>query len=102
MPRWADFLVDCLQVDAAVNLDGGGSTTMVINGNVVNCPSDGADPPCTGSERAVPNTLLLVERDATTAAPQADPFAGGGRTLAWDDKFSFNPVVSFAPAGAAG
>ncbi|MCP4246512.1 MAG: hypothetical protein GY778_05635 [bacterium] len=92
----AAFLVDCLQVDQAVNLDGGGSTTMVVNGSVVNCPSDGATTPCTGSERAVPNALLLIERDATTGSPLVDPFAGDGRALAWDDKFSFNPVVPLA------
>jgi len=98
----ADFLVDCLHVEHAVNLDGGGSTTMVINGDVVNCPSDGADPPCTGTERAVPNALLLVQRDATTGPPLSDPFTVDGRALAWDDKFSFNPVVPLtfpAPGG---
>jgi hypothetical protein len=93
----ADFLVNCLQVDHAVNLDGGGSTTMVIDGSVVNCPSDGADPPCTGTERGVPNTLLLIRRDATTAAPLSDSFPADGRELDWDDKFSANAVVPFAP-----
>jgi hypothetical protein len=98
----ADFLVNCLQVEHAVNLDGGGSTTMVVDDSVVNCPSDGADPPCTGTERAVPNALLLVQQDATTGAPLSDPFSAGGRALAWDDKFSFNPVVSFAPPAPQG
>jgi hypothetical protein len=40
----------------AVNLDGGGSTTVVIRDSVVNSPSD-----ATG-ERAVGNALLLVKR----------------------------------------
>ena len=39
----------------AMNLDGGGSTTMVVNGKVLNAPSD-------GSERAVSNALLVVKR----------------------------------------
>lgn len=39
----------------AMNFDGGGSTTMVIDGRVVNAPSD-----ATG-ERAVGNALLLVK-----------------------------------------
>ena len=40
----------------ALNFDGGGSTTMVIDGAVVNTPSD------TTGERAVGNALLLVRR----------------------------------------
>ncbi len=98
----ADFLVDCLQVEHAVNFDGGGSTTMVINGGVVNCPSDGADPPCTGYERGVPNALLLVERETETTSPLSDPFSAAGRALAWDDKFSSNPVVAHAPPAPEG
>lgn len=98
----ADFLVNSLQAEHAVNFDGGGSTTMVINGAVVNCPSDGADPPCTGTERAVPNALLLVERDATTAWPLTDEFPAGGRSLPWDDKFTFNPVEPFSPSAPDG
>lgn len=38
----------------AVNLDGGGSSTMVIHNNVVNSPSD------PGGERSVANALLVV------------------------------------------
>jgi hypothetical protein len=40
----------------AMNFDGGGSTTMVINGSVVNVPSDSA------GERAVGNALLLLKK----------------------------------------
>jgi hypothetical protein len=43
----------------ALNLDGGGSTTMVVRGNVVNHPSD-----ATG-ERPVGNALLLISRAPT-------------------------------------
>jgi len=42
----------------AVNLDGGGSTTMVVRGRVVNRPSD-------GSERPVANALLVVSSAPT-------------------------------------
>ncbi len=42
----------------AVNLDGGGSTTMVVRGRVVNSPSD-------GSERPVANALLVVSTAPT-------------------------------------
>ncbi|HYD53714.1 MAG TPA: phosphodiester glycosidase family protein [Gemmatimonadaceae bacterium] len=40
----------------AINLDGGGSTTLVLRDSVVNSPSDAA------GERAVGNALLLVRR----------------------------------------
>jgi hypothetical protein len=48
----------------AVNLDGGGSTTMVVRGKVVNRPSD-----ATG-ERAVANALLLISTAPTGALTQ--------------------------------
>jgi exopolysaccharide biosynthesis protein len=40
----------------AMNFDGGGSTTMVIDGAVVNVPSDST------GERAVGNTLMVVKK----------------------------------------
>ena len=40
----------------AVNLDGGGSTTMVVQGKVVNAPSDKT------GERGVANTLQVIEQ----------------------------------------
>ncbi|MBI3112638.1 MAG: phosphodiester glycosidase family protein [Ignavibacteriales bacterium] len=40
----------------AVNLDGGGSTTMVVQGKVVNAPSDKT------GEREVANTLQVIEQ----------------------------------------
>ncbi|HEX2963057.1 MAG TPA: phosphodiester glycosidase family protein, partial [Ignavibacteriales bacterium] len=42
-----------------LNLDGGGSTTMVIDGNVVNRPSDKE------GERPVGNCLLLIRSTKT-------------------------------------
>ena len=39
----------------AMALDGGGSSTLVVNGQVVNSPSDGA-------ERPVSDALLLIAR----------------------------------------
>lgn len=51
----AEFLLSLGAWDA-LNLDGGGSTAMVVRGDVVNKPSD-----LTG-ERAVANVLLFVER----------------------------------------
>lgn len=48
----ADFMI-LSGVGEGVNLDGGGSTTMIIRDEVMNSPSD-------GSERAVSNALLIV------------------------------------------
>jgi exopolysaccharide biosynthesis protein len=42
--------------DLALNFDGGGSTTMVVEGETVNSPSDPS------GERPVSNSLLLRER----------------------------------------
>jgi hypothetical protein len=49
----AGFLIH-IGVHNGINLDGGGSTTMVINDTVMNSPSDAA------GERAVANALLLI------------------------------------------
>jgi hypothetical protein len=49
----ANFLV-AIGVKNAFNLDGGGSTTMVVRGKVVNDPSD------PGGERSVANTLQVI------------------------------------------
>ena len=45
-----------LGCDEAINLDGGGSTTMVVSGKVVNSPSDAA------GERAVSDAILVLKR----------------------------------------
>lgn len=54
----ADFM-RTIGAYSALNLDGGGSTTMVVHNEVVNSPSDGA------GERAVGNALFIV-----SSAPQ--------------------------------
>ncbi len=53
LPELATFL-RALGVTDAVNLDGGGSTTLVVRSTVVNLPSD------EGGERPVGNALLVV------------------------------------------
>ena len=53
LPEFADLLI-ALGVHDALNLDGGGSTTMVVQGTVVNSPSDPT------GERPVGSCLLLV------------------------------------------
>ena len=51
----ADFLISLGAVDA-INLDGGGSTTMVIQGKVVNQPSDKE------GERAIGDAIIIRSR----------------------------------------
>lgn len=58
----ATLLRDDLGAREAVNLDGGGSSTLWIDGRVVNCPSDRATLPCTGQARGVNNALVLYRR----------------------------------------
>jgi hypothetical protein len=53
LPELANFMRE-LGCGQALNLDGGGSTTMVVRGNVANRPSDAS------GERAVANALLLI------------------------------------------
>lgn len=53
LPELADFMV-MIGVSDAVNLDGGGSTTMVVNHQIENSPSD-----ATG-ERNVSNALMAI------------------------------------------
>ncbi len=53
LPELTGFMLS-LGVYQGVNLDGGGSTTMVVNGRIVNSPSDAA------GERPVANAVLVV------------------------------------------
>ncbi len=64
LPEFAQFFVD-LGCTEAMNLDGGGSTTMVVRGRIVNSPSD-------GSERKVANALALFSL-APPLPPGAPP-----------------------------
>ena len=57
----ADFLIS-IGVWNAVNLDGGGSTTMVIHDKIVNSPSDKT------GERPVANTLQIIELNPATGS----------------------------------
>lgn len=61
-----------LGANYALNLDGGGSTTMVVNGDIVNRPSD-------GDERGVSSSLVLLPgpdpAPTTTPGPVPTPMA---------------------------
>jgi len=53
LPELADFMLN-LGVHKAINLDGGGSTTLVANHKIANAPSD------ISGERLVSNSLLVI------------------------------------------
>ena len=53
----------------AINLDGGGSTTMVIKGHVVNAPSDGA-------ERCVSDALMVFAKGQLGRRPAVLRYSG--------------------------
>lgn len=55
LPELAGFLLEYGVVEA-INLDGGGSTTMVINGKLVNSPSDPT------GERPVSDAILILPK----------------------------------------
>jgi len=57
IPELADLMGE-LGCAEAINLDGGGSTTMVVGGRLVNSPSDSA------GERPVSDALLVFPRSA--------------------------------------
>ena len=54
----ADYMLEW-GVYQGINLDGGGSTTMVVRGEVVNSPSDA------GGERSVANALMAISKAPT-------------------------------------
>jgi len=66
-------------IDDAINLDGGGSSTLVFAdaaggaARTVNSPSDGATPQTPGNERAVANHLGLIAQENPDYTPLTDP-----------------------------
>ncbi len=52
LSEFADFMVT-LGIETAINLDGGGSTEMIVQNEVVNSPSD-------GWERSISNSLMAI------------------------------------------
>ena len=96
MAEAADFLVG-LGVTDAVNLDGGGGTTFVTNGSVLNRPSDN-DPahPAQYTERGAANAFVVVARPA--AAPPPPPSS----MHALEAKPSPSPSASPTPTDAGG
>jgi exopolysaccharide biosynthesis protein len=54
--RGADWVVHQARSPDAINLDGGGSTTLVVKGAIMNKPSDAAGP------RPVSDAILVKSR----------------------------------------
>ncbi len=88
LPEMAQIMLR-LGAQQAMNLDGGGSTDMVVAGGVVNTPSD-------GTERPVVNALLVFasvpESESVTGLSKYRDFgdaivlhAGQSRSLHWTD-----------------
>ena len=55
LQEWADILINEFGAVGAINLDGGGSSELIVKDKVVNAPSD-------GKERPVGNALMIVHR----------------------------------------
>ncbi|MFN2587237.1 MAG: phosphodiester glycosidase family protein [Actinomycetota bacterium] len=76
----------------ALNLDGGGSTTMWVDGTIVNRPSD-------HSERAVGSALIVLPRpDPEEPVPAPYP---GAPVASPSPSVSASPAVSPSPSAAA-
>lgn len=55
LQEWASILINEFGAVNAINLDGGGSSELIVKDKVVNAPSD-------GKERPVGNALMIVHR----------------------------------------
>ena len=73
----ADLLIEHFDAKDVINLDGGGSTTLVFddsadnirNARVINSPSDGATAQTSGKERLVANSLVVFARHGQDCFP---------------------------------
>lgn len=75
----------------ALNLDGGGSSTMVVKGSIKNVPSD-------GRERPVINALLVLPGPDRREAAPGSGFATAGARLSADEAGDDQPAVRLGPA----
>lgn len=77
LPEMAKLMLDLGAVEA-MNLDGGGSSTLAIGTTVINKPSD-------GSERKVPTVLSIMPKPKPPA-PSADTFIDTGDTCCYKER----------------
>lgn len=64
------FLRNRLGATDALNLDGGGSTTMVLGGKVKGRPSDGVERPVSSALAIVPRGVTTKSQGLSAAAPE--------------------------------
>lgn len=90
LPELADLMMK-LGATESINLDGGGSTTLVVQNVVVNSPSD-------GSERPVANLMLLYDESLRAmASPQPYTLNPPSATLKVGDKVQFRVMLDGKP-----
>jgi hypothetical protein len=70
LPEMADFLVT-LGCREAINMDGGVSTTLMLNGRTINSPSFGIStpkngPPTQGRQRPIKNAVVILRKTPPT------------------------------------
>ena len=84
----ATFCREKLNATEGINLDGGGSSTMWVNGKVVNRPSD-------GHERGVANGVLMV---VVEPSEKSSAFSPGMRvTTIYPTNIHLGPGTNFSP-----
>lgn len=98
MTELGTFCLDYLGAVEGINQDGGGSSTMWVNGEVVNEPSD-------GSERAVANGVLMIVTQPMEASTRFNPGDGVRTTTSIDVRVG--PGLNYAvatsvPSGSVG
>lgn len=93
-------LFQSLGADWALNLDGGGSTTMVINGQMVNRPSDKLDDG-TRVERPVSSALVLLPGADYGEGPQPTPSPSPTSLLSYSGT-ELAKTISLDPASTGG
>ncbi|MBP5093232.1 MAG: phosphodiester glycosidase family protein [Abditibacteriota bacterium] len=94
-----EFCRDELNADFAVNMDGGGSSTMITNGTLRNKPSD-------GKQRAVANGFVMYN---TLPEERSDAFLPCQKVEVKDDEYNIRtgpgksyPVITTVNKGAIG
>jgi hypothetical protein len=82
-----DLAVELKRLDAitAMSLDGGGSTTLAFDGDILNVPSDGA-------ERPVATSLMLLYYGAYAPAPQNPVVSPNGDGTAEGQRLAYKVV----------
>jgi hypothetical protein len=84
------FCLNTLGATEGVNLDGGGSSEMIVNGTIVNNPSD-------GGERAVVNGIMMVN---VQAKQQNTTFTAGQQvTTTGSPNVRLGPGTNYASLG---